>query len=219
LIQQATMIVRMTGIVSEVHTDHAVIDRDGVAYEVLVCGYALGELTSCLGREMTLHTLEYYEGSSMGGNLIPRLVGFLHPQDRAFFEKFITVKGLGVRKAIKTLAEPIGRIAMAIEAGDEKALSRLPGIGKRMAAQVIAELKGKLTSFALDAGEKGETPVETAETWTADMHDALEVLCALGERRPDAQRWIERARQLHPDTTGSDEWVRIAYRIRTTREM
>ena len=213
------MIVRMTGIVSEVHTDHAVIDREGVGYEVLVCGYAVGELTACVGREVTLHTLEYYEGSSMGGNLIPRLVGFLHPQDRTFFEKFITVKGMGVRKAIKALAEPVGRVAVAVEAGDEKALSRLPGIGKRVAAQVIAELKGKLTDFALDAGEKGEAPVEAGEGWGPDMHDALEVLCALGERRPDAQRWIERARQLHPDAKGSDEWVRLAYRIRSTREM
>ena len=213
------MIVRMTGIVAEVHPDHAVIDRDGVGYEVLVCGYALGELTACLGREMALHTLEYFEGSTKGGNLIPRLVGFLHPQDRAFFEKFITVKGMGVRKAIKALAEPVGRVAAAIEAGDEKALSRLPGVGKRVASQIIAELKGKVTSFALTAAAASETPSEAGEPWTPDMRDALEVLGALGERRADAQRWIERGRQLYPDTTGSDEWVRLAYRIRSTSEM
>jgi len=213
------MIVRMTGIVAEVHPDHVVIDRDSVGYEVLVCGYALGELTACLGREMTLHTLEYFEGSTMGGNLIPRLVGFLHPQDRAFFEKFITVKGMGVRKAIKALAEPVGRIAAAIEAGDEKALRRLPGVGRRVASQIIAELKGKVAGFALTAGAIPETPAEAGEPWTSDMRDALEVLCALGERRADAQRWIERGRQLYPDTTGSDEWVRLAYRIRSTSEM
>ena len=213
------MIVRMTGIVAEVHPDHAVVDRDGVGYEVLVCGYALGELTACLGREMTLHTLEYFEGSAMGGNLIPRLVGFLHPQDRAFFEKFITVKGMGVRKAIKALAEPVGRVAAAIEAGDEKALRRLPGVGKRVASQIIAELKGKVTGFALTAAAAPGTPAEAGEPWTPDMRDALEVLCALGERRADAQRWIERGRQLYPDTTGSDEWVRLAYRIRSTSKM
>ena len=213
------MIVRMTGIVAEVHPDHAVIDRDGVGYEVLVCGYALGELTACLGREMTLHTLEYFEGSTMGGNLIPRLVGFLHPQDRAFFEKFITVKGMGVRKAIKALAEPVGRIAAAIEAGDEKALSRLPGVGRRVASQIIAELKGKVTGFALTAAAVPEAPAEAVAPWTPDMRDALEVLGALGERRADAQRWLERGRQLYPDTIGSDEWVRLAYRIRSTSEM
>lgn len=213
------MIVRMTGIVSEVHTDHTVIERDGLGYEVLVCGYAVGELTACLGREITLHTLEYYEGSSAGGNLIPRLVGFLHVRDREFFEKFITVKGMGVRKAIKALAEPVGRVAMAVESGDEKALSRLPGVGKRLASHIIAELKGKVTGFALDAAEKGEPVPDAAEPWSEDLRDALEVLCALGERRVDAQRWLERARQINPDTKGSDEWVRRAYRIRSTSEL
>jgi Holliday junction DNA helicase RuvA len=213
------MIVRLTGIVGEVHPNHAVIERNGIGYEVLVCGYALGELTACLSQEITLHTLEYFEGSAVGGNLIPRLVGFLHPEDRAFFEEFITVKGMGVRKAIKALVEPIGRIAAAIEAGDEKTLGRLPGVGKRVASQIIAELKGKVSTFALTGAEKPETPAEAGEPWTAGMRDALEVLCALGERRPDAQRWLERARQLHPETTGSDEWVRQAYRVRSTSEM
>ena len=139
------MIVRMSGIVAEVHEGLAVLERNGLAYEVMVCGYAVGELTACQGREVTLHTLEYYEGSSAGGNLIPRIVGFLHPEDRAFFSRFITVKGMGVRRAIKALAEPIGRVAAAIEEGDELALSRLPGVGKRVASQIIAELKKVVT--------------------------------------------------------------------------
>ncbi len=207
------MIVRMSGIVAEVHEGLAVLERDGLAYEVMVCGYAVGELTACQGREVTLHTLEYYEGSSAGGNLIPRIVGFLHPEDRAFFSRFITVKGMGVRRAIKALAEPIGRVAAAIEEGDELALSRLPGVGKRVASQIIAELKGKVRSFALAAEE---TAAEPSQAWTDDQRDALEVLLALGERRVDAHRWLERARQLSPETRGTDEWVKVAYRIRST---
>jgi len=211
------MIVRMTGIVAEVHPDAVVIERDGLAYEVLICGYAAGELATCCGREITLHTMEYYEGTAGGGNLIPRLVGFLHPEDRAFFSRFITVKGMGVRRAIKALAEPIGRVAAAIEHGDEKALAKLPGVGKRVAGQIVAELKGKVGQFAL-AAETSEADQEPGTEWSADMHDALEILCALGERRTDAQRWLERARQVYPDTHGSDEWVRLAYRIRSTTE-
>jgi len=212
------MIVRMTGIVAEIHKDYAVIERDGLGYEVLVCGYAMGELAACLQREVTLHTLEYYEGSSVGGNLIPRVVGFLHPEDRAFFNRFITVKGMGVRKAIKALAEPIGRIAAAIESGDEAALGRLPGVGKRVASQIIAELKGKVGDFALAIPEREAQASETAAGWTHELRDALEVLCALGERRTDAQRWLDRANQLYPETSTSDEWVRLAYRIRSTSE-
>lgn len=212
------MIVRMTGIVSEVHADYAVIERNGLGYEVLICGYAIGEVAACLQREVTLHTMEYYEGSSTGGNLIPRLVGFLHTEDRAFFNRFITVKGMGVRRAIKALAEPIGRIAAAIESGDDAALGRLPGVGKRVASQIIAELKGKVADFALAVPEHDEQTPEPGTSWTDELRDALEVLCALGERRTDAQRWLERANQLYPETNTSDEWVRLAYRIRSTSE-
>ena len=161
--------------------------------------------------------MEYYEGTAAGGNLIPRLVGFLHPEDRAFFNRFITVKGMGVRKAIKALAEPIGKVAAAIEQADDRTLARLPGVGKRVASHIIAELKGKVGDYAL-AAELSETATESAEDWPADVRDALEVLCALGERRADAQRWLARGRQLHPDAVGSDEWVRIAYRIRSTSD-
>ncbi len=210
------MIVRMTGIVSEVREGGTVIDRDGIGYEVLVCGYAVGELAACQGQEVTLHTLEYFEGSGVGGNLIPRLVGFLHAQDRAFFSRFITVKGMGVRKAIKALIEPTARVAAAIESADAKTLAQLPGIGKRAADQIIAELRGKVTEFALGDGDRSAAVGPPAGGWTVEQRDALEVMIALGERRADAQRWIERAMQLQPGEHAADEWVRAAYKVRST---
>lgn len=210
------MIVRMTGTVAEVNADSVVLDRDGIGYEVLICGYAAGELQACTGQQVTLHTTEYFEGSSVGGNLIPRLVGFLHAADRAFFARFITVKGMGVRKAIKALAAPTGRVAAAIEQGDARFLAGLPGIGKRLADTIIAELKGKLTEFALqDIETRAETATGALSAWASEQRDALEVMVALGERRQEAQRWLERAIQLHPQAVGPDEWVRLAYRVRS----
>lgn len=212
------MILRMSGTVSEAHEGYAVIDRAGIGYEVLICGYAFGELTACLGQEVTLHTMEYYEGSSAGGNLIPRMIGFLHPEDRAFFEKFITVKGIGARKALKALTRPTAMIAAAIEDGDSKQLAQLPGIGSRAASQIIAELKGKVANFAIGAPSAPRTG-ETPAMFLGDEHrDALEVIIALGERRADAERWLERAIQLHPGSRGPDDWVRLAYRIKTGME-
>jgi holliday junction DNA helicase RuvA len=208
------MIVHLSGAISEVHEGYAVIDRDGLGYEVLVCGNAVGELTASIGQQITLHTMEYFEGSSMGGNMIPRLVGFLRPEDRAFFNRFITVKGMGVRKAVKALMRPMRTVAAAIEAGDARSLAQLPGIGKRAADQIIAELKGKLAEFA--AGEAlPEAPSPATQEWSGEQRDALEVMVALGERRQDAQRWLERALQLQPTTAGVDEWIRVAYRVRS----
>lgn len=209
------MIVRMTGIISEVHEGYVIIDRDGVGYEVLVCGYAEPELSACQGQERTLHMMEYFEGSAAGGNLIPRLIGFLHPEDRAFFERFITVKGIGVRKALKALSQPVAAVASAIESSDARALGRLPGIGKRVADQVIAELKGKVMEFAAGAIDL-EAPPAPAEGWEPQQRDALEVMVALGERRADAQRWLARTAQLHPGSHPPDEWIHLAYRVRSS---
>jgi Holliday junction DNA helicase RuvA len=197
----------------EVAETHAIVEHEGIGYEVLVCGYAVGELTAHRGEFITLQTMHYLEGSAAGGNLIPRLVGFLHPEDRAFFERFITVKGIGVRKALKALQVPVAKVAAAIEAGDAKCLSKLPGIGARAADQIIAELKGKVSDFAF--GVVPDSPPAPSATWTGAQRDAIEVMIALGERRPDAERWLERAMQLWPETATADEWVRLAYRVRS----
>lgn len=209
------MIVRITGTIVEVTEESIVIDRDGLAYQVLVPGYAIGELAAVSGQQVTLHTLQYLEGTAVGGNMTPRLIGFLHAEDREFFQRFITVKGMGVRKTLRALAEPPGIIASAIEDGDAKMLTRLPGIGKRASEQIVAELRGKLDAFAIGAAAQ-RSPAKT--DWTAEQRDALEVLVAWGDRRADVEQWLQRAAQLHPDIDKSDDWIRAAYRIKTGSE-
>ncbi len=205
------MIVRMRGTLSEVGEDTVIIDRDGLSYEVMVPSYAVPELAASRGQTVTLFTLEYFEGSSAGGNLTPRLIGFPHAEDRAFFETFLTVKGIGVRKGLRALAAPVARVAADIEAGDAAALARLPGIGRRMADQIVAELRGKVKEHAFaDAAP----PVSAQSGFTAEQRDAIEILVAWGDARADAQRWIARAAQLHADISGADAWVKAAYRVK-----
>ncbi len=201
--------------IAEVSDEAVVIDRDGLAFEVLIPGYAVGDLTAVHGQQITLHTLEYYEGTAVGGNLIPRLIGFLQSEDRLFFKRFITVKGVGIRKALRALAEPPARVAAAIEGGDLATLSRLPGIGKRAAETIVAELRGKVDAFAIAAAAE-RSPAKA--DWTDAQRDALEILTAWGERRADAEAWLQRAGQLHPDIDSADDWVRAAYKIKTGAE-
>lgn len=206
------MIVRLSGTVLDVQEGHAIIDHNGIGYEVLICGHSRAELEEATGRTVLLHTLQYLEGSAAGGNMIPRLVGFLRMEDKLFFERFITVKGMGVRKAIKSLQEPTSSVAVAIESGDARCLAKLPGIGKRAADQIIAELKGKVTDFAVGAVAQAAGPAPAKAGWTQEQHDALAVLLALGERPAEAERWLEKARELYPDTKGIDQWLQAAYR-------
>jgi len=210
------MIVRIRGQLGEVDEASATLERDGVAHEVLVPAYAVAELAAARGQTVTLHTMEYLEGNAAaGGNLIPRMLGFPRPEDRAFFETFITVKGVGVRKGLKALAAPVARVAADIERGDAAALARLPGIGKRMAEQIIAELRGKVGDHAYAAAA---VPAATRGAFTEHQRDAIEILVAWGDGRADAERWVARAGQLRDDLKTPDAYVKAAYRIKSGAE-
>jgi len=209
------MIVRIQGRLSEVTETSAVVDRHGIAYEVLVPNYAVRELSACLGQDIALHTLEYLEGSTSGGNMTPRMIGFLHPEDRAFFQVFITVKGVGVRKGLRALAAPVARIASHIETADATALTQLPGIGKRAAEQIIATLRGKVTAHAY---VDEDTPAASKRELNDEQRDAIEILVAWGDSRVDAERWIARVAQLHDDPASAEDWVRAAYRVKSGAE-
>ena len=210
------MIVRLRGQLSEVGENSAVLDRDGIAYEVLVPSYAVQELSACRGQDVTLHTLEYLEGGAAGGNLTPRIIGFLHPEDRAFFRRFITVKGVGVRKGLRALDAPVARIAAHIESGDTAALALLPGIGKRMAETIVAELRGKVTAHAY-AGT--DVPTAALGDLSTDQRDAIRILVDWGDPRADAERWIGRAAQLHDDLATVEDWIQAAFLIRSGAEV
>lgn len=210
------MIVRLTGNLIEITESSVVLEHDGVAREVLIPQFAVGELAAYRGQVVTLHTMEFLEGSHSTGNLVPRMLGFLHPSDREFFVRFVGVKGVGARKALRALSEPVRRVASWIESGDVKALSRLPGIGSRGAELIVATLKGKLEDWVI--GGAGVGPEEKLARLSQSQRDALEVLVAWGDTRSDAQRWVERAGQLHPEIDAPDEWVRVAYRIKAGLE-
>jgi Holliday junction DNA helicase RuvA len=205
------MIVRMRGRLAELSDEVVIVEREGLAYEILVPSYALAELAASRGGDITLHTLEYLEGNAAGGNLTPRLVGFLHAEDRAFFKQFLTVKGVGVRKALRAFAAPVARIASDIEAADAVALARLPGIGRRMAEQIIAELRGKVTAHAFAVFG---APPASASAFTREQLDAIEILVAWGDGRAEAERWVARAAQLHKDVSSAEAWVKAAYRVK-----
>ena len=82
------MIVRLTGTLIDVTEETVVVERDGVAREILVPRFAVGELAACMGQEVTLLTMEFLEGNQASGNLVPRMLGFLHPEDKIFFSRF-----------------------------------------------------------------------------------------------------------------------------------
>jgi Holliday junction DNA helicase RuvA len=209
------MIVQIQGRLLKLDTDRAVMQVGPVAYEIMLAGYMVSSLTGKIGSDIMLCTLEYYEGTPAGGNLIPRMVGFMSEGEKDFFVKYTTVKGIGIKKALRSLSIPIATVATAVEEGNEKTLLALPEIGRRLAQQIIAELKGKLTSFAVDAGK---TAAAARSSLTAFQIEALEILIAWGEKRTEAAELIELACKKHPNIKTAEELVPLVYRIKQGAE-
>jgi Holliday junction DNA helicase RuvA len=181
------MIARIRGTVGEVRPNSVYIEVDDLTYEVLVPAVSLPELQTRIGQRVTLHTLQYVEGNTSFGNLVPRLIGFLTEAERDFFLRFITVPSIGISKGLKAMTMPIADIAGAIEARNAAVLSQLPGIGKRTAEKAIAELHGKLEGFHVGGAVPAATPAAQGV-----QAEAVDALMALGYRRGEAEDLIGR---------------------------
>jgi len=204
------MIARIEGKLVKLDTDSALVQVGPIAYEVMLPSYCVTALSDKVGSEIALCTMEYYEGAPGAGSFVPRIVGFLNAEERDFFTKFTSVKGIGIRKGLRSLSIPIATIAAAIENGDDKTLLALDGVGKRMAQHIIAELKGKLQSFAI-----GAEAARLAEAkFRPFQAEALEILIAWGEKRSEAMELVELACQRHPEISSAEALVPLVYRLK-----
>jgi Holliday junction DNA helicase RuvA len=194
-----------------------------MVFELLVPAADVHSLRAQIGAEITFHTILYLEGSAGGGNLDPKLIGFQSADDKRFFNLFTTVKGIGPKTALRALSVPAGEIAQAIESKDTRALTQLDGIGKRTAELIVAELCGKVKDFALAhvgalvGAHAGGNGAHAHLRRTPAEEDAILAMTTLGERRPDAERLLERVKQLHPETKTTDALLREMLRVRGGR--
>jgi Holliday junction DNA helicase RuvA len=210
------MISALTGELRRVDEDRIHVKVGPLLCELLVPAVDATELQASLGEELTFHTLLYLQGDASGGNIEPRLIGFLRPQDKRFFEKFITVKGIGPKTALRALTVPVGEIAQAIEAKDARFLVQLDGIGKRTAELIIAELAGKVAEFM--AGPVREVVRSSRLTVEDELAIAAMVSPQMGLRRADAEALLNRVKHTQPQITGADDLVSEMLRLHALRQ-
>jgi Holliday junction DNA helicase RuvA len=211
------MISALTGKLKKVDDDRVFLEAGPMQFELLVPAADVTELQANLGETLTLHTIFMLAGDPSRGGLEPTLIAFLRPEDRQFFELFTTVKGIGAKTALKALTAPVGEIAGAIESKDAKFLTRLQGIGKRTAELIVAELSGKAAKFATFGPAGGPGAVPSPSRRSDVEEDAIAGLLALGERRPDAERLLDRAKTANPAAKSTDVLLREMLRLRTVR--
>jgi Holliday junction DNA helicase RuvA len=185
------MITKVTGTPVALAADTLTLAVGAFEYEILIPEFARRNLQDKLGSNVSLHTVEYLEGNAMQGRLIPRLVGFLSPIEREFFDMFCEVDGVGVKKALRAMVRPVQEVAAMIEDQDAKGLATLPGIGPATADRIIAKLRRKVPKFALLVARDTATPAADIERDL--LSEAYEVLRVLGHSEVDARRLLDGA--------------------------
>lgn len=184
------MIRKITGVLSELPDDCAVLSVPPLEYEVLVPEFTRRQIQVKIGEEISLHTIQYIDGNvQKGGRMTPRLIGFFSVAEKQFFQVFCSVSGMGVKTALRAMVRPVPDVARTIEQQDVKTLTTLPGIGPKMAEKVVAELRRKMARFALliPAGE-GESVSATSPTIAEEVY---QILVSFGHSEQESRKMVD----------------------------
>jgi holliday junction DNA helicase RuvA len=189
------VITLIRGILRSVGDEELTLAIEPCEVEVAIPESARRQLQLKIGEMIGLHTLFYIEGNTMGGRMSPRLVGFLSPIDREFFEIFCSVDGVGVRKALRAMVRPTRELAQKIQEQDVKMLATYPGIGEAMAERIVAKLRRKVGKFALivdsEVGKADSNGVlDNAEPDV--IRDTFAALMSVGHTESQARQAIDR---------------------------
>jgi Holliday junction DNA helicase RuvA len=135
------------------------------------------------------------------------LYGFVDAEERAMFRLLISVSGVGPKVAMGMLSRASGHdIAVYLRTGDEKALTTLPGIGKKSAARLVVELGQRVPELTAAGGVPGGMSAASE-----GLGQALAVLGAMGVQPARAEQALLRARQGAEELeTDLEKWVKAA---------
>ena len=194
------MFDRISGSLIERGKDVALIETNGLGYEIVLPPCIAEKLPSTPGERVTL---EIYSVVNMEGNTGRfTYYGFTNSIERDFFEALITVASIGPRSAARAFSAPMSTIAGAIDRGDHAFLRSLPGIGQQKARDIVAKLQGKVTKFLLILDAPPPPPAAIPDF--AD--EALAVLLQLGYKRSEGEAMIR-------STLEGDSSIRDAERL------
>jgi Holliday junction DNA helicase RuvA len=194
------MIAHLRGRLFAKQPGQAIVEAGGVGYDVTISVPTFTSLPK-EGGEVSLYIYTQVREDTLA------LYGFLERDEKRLFERLITVSGVGPKLAVTILSglNPERTVA-AIRAQDHAMLTRIPGVGKKLAERLVVELKDKLEEFAT-------APVSAGVTAPA-AEDVLSALVNLGYQRPAAQKAIETA--VEKDAAAGenfDELFRLALKV------
>jgi holliday junction DNA helicase RuvA len=182
------MIAHLRGKLIYKQPGQAIVEAAGVGYDVVISIPTFTALPAT-GAEAALHIHTQVSDDQIA------LFGFLDREEKRLFERLITVSAVGPKLAIKILSGlSVERAVQAIRGQDHAQLTRIPGVGKKLAERLVVELKDKLDDFAVAPA--------AAIVQGAAVEDVLSALVNLGYQRPSAEKAIEQAIAKEKDLAG-----------------
>jgi len=180
------MIAYVKGTLAFVNDQSVVVDVGGVGYLVNVSPATLGRLPA---KNSPLQLFTYLQTTESGQTLH----GFLTQEEVRMFTLLISVSGIGPKVATATLgALSPQEIIMAVIAEDAVALSKAPGVGKKVAQRLMLELRDKIKTADAweDAGGIAAQTMAGASGQKGEKQDAMDALLALGYGRTEAMQAV-----------------------------
>ncbi|MEA2584674.1 MAG: holliday junction helicase RuvA, partial [Thermomicrobiales bacterium] len=148
------MIAGLRGRLDAKLADALLVDVGGVVYRVGTSASTVSEIGD-IGEPVRLQTHLFVREDQM------TLYGFATDDELKLFETLITVTGVGPRLACAILSSlRVETLHEAIQAGNADLLATVPGVGKKTAARLILELRGKLPTGGFVSAPVGRDDLE-----------------------------------------------------------
>ncbi len=193
------MIAHLTGLVARTDANSVVLDINGVGYRAMA---PLGVIASLPpeGEKVTLFTSMIVREDDI------TLYGFRTIEEQHVFEALIGVAGVGPKVALSLLSVLDGpSLAGAIASGDPKALTKVPGVGPKLAQRIVLELGDRMAQLAFEQRVQN-LGVGRSGADRAAFEDVVEALVNLQYSRADARKAAEK---VVSESDGSGDVTRL----------
>ena len=178
------MIGSLSGKVLRIDGVTALIDVNGVGYEVDMPVSSLGSLK--IGESCFVYTQHIVREDAQ------ILYGFLSVVERSLFRILIKVNGVGPKMALAVLSTfKVDEFIQIVISEQSKSLEQIPGVGKKTAERMVVELKDNLKKFAQSGSDISVDLSSVSESQSDSFNDAIAAMTALGYRESDSIKYVK----------------------------
>ena len=213
------MIAKLKGVIDTIADDFCIIDVNGVGYLVFASSKTLGRLSVNSPASLMIETIVREDSIS--------LFGFVDALEKEWFNTLTKVQGVGAKVCLSILsALSTNQLAQAVASQDKASFTRANGVGPKLAARIVTELKDKIVSVPLANVAKDLNQALTVDETTGEiltyedniisrdedptkMEDAISALVNLGYQRIEAYRIVNLVLSRNEDVD-TGELIRLS---------